>query len=49
MLREEFGEDVRICALLTGTGFKDMAVFNGRVSLPESIENSVQAVVKRFS
>jgi threonine synthase len=49
MLREEFGEDLKVCALLTGTGFKDMAVFNGRISLPESIENSTQAVVKRFS
>jgi len=49
MLREEFGEDLKVCALLTGTGFKDMAVFNGRISLPESIENSSQAVVKRFS
>ena len=49
MLREQFGEAVKVCALLTGTGFKDMAVFTGRVSLPQSIENSAQAVMKRFS
>jgi len=38
-----------ICLLLTGTGFKDMAVFDGRVSLPESIENSAEAMIRRFS
>ena len=38
-----------ICLLLTGIGFKDMAVFDGRVSLPKSIENSPEAVIKRFS
>jgi len=38
-----------ICLLLTGIGFKDMAVFDGRVSLPASIENSAEAVIKRFS
>jgi threonine synthase len=49
MLKEEFGDDVSVCALLTGTGFKDMAVFNGRVNLPASIENSAKAVIERFS
>ncbi len=49
MLRERFGEDVSVCALLTGTGFKDMAVFEGRVAIPEPIENSVEAVERRFS
>lgn len=44
MLKEKFGDDVKVNVLLTGTGFKDMAVFNGRVSLPEPIENSVDAV-----
>ena len=36
------GESVTV--LLTGTGFKDMAVFNGRISLPEAIEASEEAV-----
>ncbi|MGE4583909.1 MAG: pyridoxal-phosphate dependent enzyme [Sphaerochaeta sp.] len=49
MLAERFGKDVRVCTLLTGTGFKDMAVFQGRVSIPQAIENSVEAVKKRFS
>ncbi|MFA6688389.1 MAG: threonine synthase [Sphaerochaetaceae bacterium] len=49
MLAKRFGKDVSVCALLTGTGFKDMAVFDGRVSIPEPIENSVEAVVRRFS
>lgn len=49
MLKQRFGEDVSVCVLLTGTGFKDMAVFDGRVTLPQSIENSVEAVVQRFS
>ncbi len=48
-LKNRFGEDVNVCVLLTGTGFKDMAVFDGRVSLPPSIENSEEAVIKRFS
>ena len=49
MLRKRFGEDASICVLLTGSGFKDMAVFDGRVSMPASIENSAQAVIDRFS
>ena len=49
MLRERFGEDASICVLLTGIGFKDMAVFDGRVKMPSSIENSKQAVIDRFS
>ena len=49
MLKERFGEDVSICVLLTGIGFKDMAVFDGRVKMPASIENSAQAVIDRFS
>jgi threonine synthase len=48
MLREKFGEDVEVCCLLTGTGFKDMAVFEGKVSIPEAIENSKDAVRNRF-
>ena len=42
-------KNAEICLLLTGIGFKDMAVFNNRVSLPPSIENSKEAVIKRFS
>lgn len=48
-LSDRFGKDVSVCILLTGTGFKDMAVFDGRVTLPESIGNSPEAVMKRFS
>lgn len=49
MLKEKYGEDTSICVLLTGIGFKDMAVFDGRVKMPEAIENSAQAVIDRFS
>lgn len=49
MLIEKYGKDVSVCCLLTGSGFKDMKVFEGRASVPEAIENSVEAVVKRFS
>ncbi len=49
MLKEKYGEDASICVLLTGIGFKDMAVFDGRVKMPEAIENSAQAVIDRFS
>lgn len=49
MLVKRFGSDVCACVLLTGIGFKDMAVFDGRVSMPASIENSAEAVIKRFS
>lgn len=49
LLKKRYGNDVSVCVLLTGTGFKDMAVFEGRVSLPASIENSVDAVIARFS
>lgn len=48
-LKKEFGEDVNVCVLLTGTGFKDMAVFENRVSIPQAIENSKEAVIKKFS
>lgn len=48
-LKKEFGENASICVLLTGTGFKDMAVFEGKVKIPESIENNVDAVIKLFS
>ncbi len=48
MLVERFGEDVDVCVLLTGSGFKDMAVFKDSVAIPQAIENSVLAVRKRF-
>ena len=48
MLIKKFGADVNVGVLLTGTAFKDMKVFEGKVSLPESIENSKEAVIKRF-
>ena len=49
MLKDRFGENASICVLLTGIGFKDMAVFDGRVKIPQSIENSPEAVIRRFS
>lgn len=48
-LVKRFGKNVEVCVLLTGTGFKDMAVFDGRVTMPKAIENSKDAVIKRFS
>ena len=48
-IKDRFGKDASVCVLLTGSGFKDMAVFDGRVSLPASIENSKKAVIERFS
>ena len=43
-LISELGKDASVVVLLTGTGFKDMKVFDNRVSLPEPIENSVEAI-----
>ena len=40
------GENASVVVLLTGSGFKDMKVFDNRISLPEPIENSVEAVKK---
>ncbi|MCQ2398312.1 MAG: pyridoxal-phosphate dependent enzyme [Sphaerochaetaceae bacterium] len=48
-IKKTLGKDAQICVLLTGTGFKDMAVFDGRVTLPQPIENSPQAVIDRFT
>lgn len=44
LIKEKLGKDAKVCVLLTGTGFKDMAVFNGRVEIPKAIENSIDAV-----
>lgn len=49
MLIEKYGKDADICVLLTGIGFKDMDVFKGRITMPDAIENSKEAVLKRFS
>lgn len=48
-LKDTYGPNLSACVLLTGTGFKDMAIFDGRVSLPASIDNSFEAVTARFS
>ena len=45
-VKAKLGEDATVTVLLTGTGFKDMAVFDGRVALPKAIENSVEEVRK---
>ena len=47
-LVKSYGKDVSACVLLTGIGFKDMAAFQGEVSMPKPIENSVEAVLERF-
>ena len=39
---KNIGKDEKAVVLLTGTGFKDMSVFQGRVSLPDAIENDVK-------
>lgn len=43
---KKLGKDASVVVLLTGTGFKDMKAFDNRVSLPPSIENSVEEVKK---
>ena len=45
-LKKEVGEDALAVVLLTGSGFKDMKAFDGRVSMPPAIENSVEEVAK---
>jgi len=44
--QEELGKDATAVVLLTGSGFKDMKAFDGRVSLPPAIENIVEEVKK---
>ncbi|HZJ88852.1 MAG TPA: pyridoxal-phosphate dependent enzyme [Sphaerochaeta sp.] len=48
MLYERLGKEVDVCVLLTGSGFKDMGVFTGKIAIPEAIENSIEAVQRRF-
>lgn len=44
LLEKKFGKDANVSVLLTGTGFKDMKIFDGRVTVPPSIGNSVEAL-----
>ena len=41
-IKEVLGSDAEITVLLTGIGFKDMAAFSKRVSLPNAINPSLQ-------
>ena len=43
-IKKKLGEDASIIVLLTGSGFKDMAVFDGKVKLPDAIDATAQAV-----
>lgn len=43
-IKKKLGEDASIIVLLTGSGFKDMAVFDGKVKLPDAIDATEQAV-----
>ncbi len=45
-MKKELGRDATVVVLLTGTGFKDMKAFDGRVTLPPAIENSIEEVKK---
>ncbi len=42
-IRRELGADAEVTVLLTGTGFKDMAVFSGRVSVPKPIKPDLES------
>lgn len=44
--KKTLGEEAVAVVLLTGTGFKDMKAFDGRVSMPPAIENDVEEVKK---
>jgi len=48
LIREK-GKEVSVCALLTGIGFKDMKAFAGRASIPDAIENSIEAMLRHFN
>jgi len=39
----EFGPEAEVAVLLTGIGFKDMAVFNNRVTIPAPIDVNLEA------
>ena len=42
----ELGKDAKVVVLITGSGFKDMKAFDGRASIPEAIENSIDEIKK---
>lgn len=44
--KAELGDDATAVVLLTGTGFKDMKAFDGRVTLPDAIENDPDEITK---
>lgn len=44
--RKELGDNATAVVLITGTGFKDMKAFDGRVSLPPAIENDPAEIDK---
>ncbi|MDD3671865.1 MAG: pyridoxal-phosphate dependent enzyme [Sphaerochaetaceae bacterium] len=48
-LRRRFKSNCTVCVLLTGIGFKDMAVFDKTVRMPAPIDNSIEAMTNRFS
>ena len=48
-LKKKFTKDVKVLCLFTGTAFKDMKVFNSKVSMPLAIENSHEALLERFN
>ncbi|MDA3833586.1 MAG: pyridoxal-phosphate dependent enzyme [Spirochaetales bacterium] len=43
-VRAEFGSDAHIVTLITGSGFKDMNAFEGKVSIPRAIEPTIEAM-----
>lgn len=45
-IKKKLGEDASVVVLLTGTGFKDMAVFDGKVKLPKAIDATVEEIGK---
>lgn len=45
-IKKKLGEDASVVVLLTGTGFKDMAVFDGKIKLPKAIDATVEEVGK---
>ncbi len=42
----ELGKDAKVVVLITGSGFKDMKAFDGRATIPEAIENSIDEIKK---
>ncbi len=44
-LQGKINKDEQVVVLLTGTGFKDMAVFEGVASVPPSVKADLQAII----